>query len=174
MCSVVFNWHWDKSCIHFQRRIHTSCRPFVHCLLVPPIISRGAPCQATSVSEGRNYGWEMAGHFGLRFRLPRKSQGSLTCCKSATWDRWLYFPSEGSHAVNFFAQKIRRLWLGSSPRSWVPEASILTTRPPKPLGSIVQRIFYGVQLLMKLSSCYLEHSDSLRFNRELTEQLDGL
>jgi hypothetical protein len=33
----------------------------------------------------------MAGQFGLRFRLPRKSQGSFTYCKSATWDRRLYF-----------------------------------------------------------------------------------
>jgi hypothetical protein len=38
----------------------------------------------------------MAGQFGLSFRLPRKSQGS------ATWDRRLYFPSEGGHAVDFF------------------------------------------------------------------------
>jgi hypothetical protein len=43
----------------------------------------------------------MAGQFGLRFRLPRKSQGSFTCRKSATWDRRLYFPSEGTHAEDF-------------------------------------------------------------------------
>jgi hypothetical protein len=64
-------------------------------------------------------GREMAGQFGLRFRLPRKPQGSFTCRKSATWDRRLYFPSEG------------RLRPSSNPRSWVPEASMLTTRPPK-------------------------------------------
>jgi hypothetical protein len=44
----------------------------------------------------------MAGQFGLRFRLPRKSQGSLTCRKAATWDRRLHFPSEGRHARDFF------------------------------------------------------------------------
>jgi hypothetical protein len=77
----------------------------------------------------------MVCQFGLRFRLPRKSQGSLTCrCrKSATWDRRFYFLSEGRHAVDFFARKIRRLQPGSNPRSWVPEASMLTTRPPQPL-----------------------------------------
>jgi hypothetical protein len=32
-------------------------------------------------------GREMAGQFGLRFRLPRNSQGSFTCRKSATWYR---------------------------------------------------------------------------------------
>jgi hypothetical protein len=34
----------------------------------------------------------------------------------------------------FPAGKIRRLWSGANPRSWVPEASMPTTRPPKPLG----------------------------------------
>jgi hypothetical protein len=101
-----------------------SCRPFVHSLLVLPIISRGTPCQATwenSVSEGRNYRWEMAGQFGLWFRLPCKSQGSFTCRKSATWDRWLYFTSEVGHGVDFFGRKIRRFRLGSNPWSWGPE-----------------------------------------------------
>jgi hypothetical protein len=73
----------------------------------------------------------MAGQFGLRVRIPRKSQGSFTCHKSATCDRRLYFPSEGRHAVDFFVRKIRRFRPGSNPRSWVPEVSMLTTRPPK-------------------------------------------
>jgi hypothetical protein len=68
-------------------------------------------------------GREMAGQFGLRFRLPRISQGSFTCHKSATWDRRLYFPSEGRHAVDFFLRKILRLRPGSNPRSWVPETT---------------------------------------------------
>jgi hypothetical protein len=46
----------------------------------------------------------MADQFCLRFRLPRKLQGSFTCRKSATWDRRLCFPSEGKRAVDFFAQ----------------------------------------------------------------------
>jgi hypothetical protein len=33
----------------------------------------------------------------------------------------------------FFARKIRLLRQGLSPRTWVPEASMLTSRPPKPL-----------------------------------------
>jgi hypothetical protein len=47
----------------------------------------------------------MADQLCLRFRLPRKSQGSFTCHKSATWDWRLYFPSEGRHAEDFFALK---------------------------------------------------------------------
>jgi hypothetical protein len=31
--------------------------------------------------------------------------GSFKCCKSATWDRRLYFPSEGRHAEDFSAPK---------------------------------------------------------------------
>jgi hypothetical protein len=34
-----------------------------------------------------------------------KPQGSLTCRKSATWDRRLYFPSEARHVEDFFTQK---------------------------------------------------------------------
>jgi hypothetical protein len=89
--------------------------------LVPPVISRGAPRQATwetyVVKDG--IGREMAGQFGLRYRLPRKMQGLLHAAKEGML--WI-----------FFARKIQRLWPGSNPRSWVPEASILTTRPPKP------------------------------------------
>ena len=35
----------------------------------------------------------------------------------------------------FFRPKIWRLRPGLNPRSWVPEASTLTTRPPKPLSN---------------------------------------
>jgi hypothetical protein len=49
-------------------------------------------------------GREMTGQFFLRFRLPRKSQGFFTYRKSAIWDRRLYLPSEGRHAVDFFAR----------------------------------------------------------------------
>jgi hypothetical protein len=66
-------------------------------------------------------------------RIPCNFQGSLTCRKSATWDRWLYFPSEGRRAVDFFARKLGQLRLGLNLQSWVPESRMLTTRPPKPL-----------------------------------------
>jgi hypothetical protein len=72
-------------------------------------------------------GREMAGQFGLRFRLPRKTQGSFTCHKCVAWNRsFTSPPKEGM------------LWIfslrpGSNPRSWLPDASILTNRPLKPL-----------------------------------------
>jgi hypothetical protein len=52
--------------------------------------------------------------FNLQLRLPRR--------KPATWNRRLYFPSEGRHAEDFFARKIRRLRPGLNPPTWVPEA----------------------------------------------------
>ena len=59
--------------------------------------------------------------------------GSFTCRKFTTWNRRLYFPFEGRRAEDFFARKIRRLRPGLNPRTRVPEASTLTSRPPKPL-----------------------------------------
>jgi hypothetical protein len=38
------------------------------------------------------------------------------------------------HAVDFSIRKIRRLRSGANPRSWVPEASMQTPIPPKPLN----------------------------------------
>ena len=58
-------------------------------------------------------------------RLPRYIYESFTCRKVTTWDRRLYFPSEGRRAENFFALKIRRLRPGANPRTWVPKASTL-------------------------------------------------
>ena len=59
--------------------------------------------------------------------LPRNTQGSFTCGKSTTWDKRLYFASEGRRAEDFFSPwKIRRLRWGVNPRTWVPKASTLT------------------------------------------------
>jgi hypothetical protein len=48
----------------------------------------------------------------------------------------LPLPKEGMLWI-FPAGKIRRLRSGANPRSWVPEASTQTTRPPKPLIGIL-------------------------------------
>jgi hypothetical protein len=44
-----------------------------------------------------------------------------------------YWTKDGMPWI-FPAGKIRRLRSGANPRSWVPEASMQTPRPPKPLG----------------------------------------
>jgi hypothetical protein len=56
------------------------------------------------------------------------SYGSLT---STTWDRRLYFPSEGRRAADFITLKIHRPRPGLNPRTLGPVASTLNTRPPR-------------------------------------------
>jgi hypothetical protein len=80
----------------------------------------------------------MTGQFCLRFRLPRKSQGDFTCHKSATWGKRLHFPSEGRHAEDFFAL----LRPGLNPRTRVPEDSMLTTWPPRPLSTVYSSFYW--------------------------------
>jgi hypothetical protein len=72
-----------------------------------------------------------------------------------TLDKRLYFPSEGRHTEGFFARKIRRLRSGANPRSWVPEASMLTTRPTKPLV----RVLYGEEHLCREPGVLSDYSD---------------
>ena len=70
------------------------------------------------------------GTMGEKFPRILTKVGSFTCRKFTTWDRRLYFPSEGRRAEHFFARKIRRLRPGFNPRTWVLKASTLTSRPP--------------------------------------------
>ena len=98
---------------------------------VPSFISRGAA--HTKQLEGPLLGKEgtIPGIY-LAIRNSRKLLGSLTCRKAGTWDRFFYFPSGGSHVEDFYVRKTQRLRPGLNPQVWVPEASMLTTRPPKP------------------------------------------
>jgi hypothetical protein len=43
--------------------------------------------------------------FAVIWGGPHQMKGSLTRHKSATWDRLIYFPSEGRNAEDFFALK---------------------------------------------------------------------
>ena len=66
-------------------------------------------------------------------RLPLNIQGSFTCRKSTTWDKRLYFPSEGRRAEDFFALKNPMASAGSEPANLGSEGQHATYRPPKPL-----------------------------------------
>ena len=71
-------------------------------------------------------------NFASKFVIYGNLLGSFTCCKAGTWDRFFYFPSEGRHTEDFpDSRKIQRLRPGLNPRTRVPVASMLTTRPPK-------------------------------------------
>ena len=90
-----------------------------------------------------------------------------------SWDmgqilRFFYFPSGGRHAEDFYARKIQRLRPGLNPQTWVPEASMLTTRPPKPSGHVVKvhpfSFFYDWTALVGLDlltgEVWRSHSDT--------------
>jgi hypothetical protein len=115
-------------------------------------------------------GRETTGQFGLRFQLPRKSQGSFTCRNSATWDRRLYLPSERRHAVDFIARKIRLLLSGSNLQckwGWNRQCSetlafelqALVNSPEE----IIRRSERGERLKSRTSCCML-YLFSFKFN----------
>jgi hypothetical protein len=88
---------------------------------VPVIRTFQLPPQASPSSGRWNYGREMAENFA-KVATSMSLSRSFTCRKVTTWDRRLYFPSEGRRAENFFARKIRRLLPGLNPQTRVPKA----------------------------------------------------
>ena len=67
-------------------------------------------------------------------RLPRNIQGSFTCRKCTTWERRLYFPSEGRRAEDFFfALKTPAALVGFEPANLGTKGQHATSRAPKPL-----------------------------------------
>ena len=58
-------------------------------------------------------------------RLPRNIQGSFTCRKSTTWDKRLYFPSEGRRAEDFFTLENPTASAGFEPANVGTKASTL-------------------------------------------------
>ena len=59
-------------------------------------------------------------------------QGSFTCRKSTTWNRRLYFPSEGRRAEDFFALKNPTASAGFEPANLGTRGQHATPGPPKP------------------------------------------
>ena len=70
-------------------------------------------------------------------RLPRNIQESFTCRKSTTWDKRLYFPSEGRLAEDFFTLKNPTAWAEFEPANLGTRGQHATSRLPKPLTSRV-------------------------------------
>ena len=99
---------------------------------VPAFISRGATYH-TDERDLYQRRWKLlAMNFASKSVIHENPLGSFTCCKAETWDVLFYFPSEGRHTEDFpDVRKIQRLRPGLNPRTRVPVASMLTTRPPK-------------------------------------------
>ena len=56
-------------------------------------------------------------YFCLNAELNVTFRDILHACKATTWDRWIYFPSEGRCADEFFALKIRQIMFICLPNS---------------------------------------------------------
>jgi hypothetical protein len=121
------------------------CGLYAYCApldLVPPVISRGAPRPTTwetSVSVGGNYG---RGNGRFNFAYKCDFHGKCTDLLHAAMlrhgtDGFTSPLKEGMLRI-FVARKIRRLQPDLNPRTWVPEASMLTTRPLEQLICILQ------------------------------------
>ena len=122
------------------RFLGVGCHCFPPPLDVPTFVSRGLHVQATwetSISERRNYGREMAGQFCLWFRLPRKPRVLWHAAKTCDMGDGFTSPPRKA-CCGFFSP-------GSNPRSWVPEASMLTTRPPKPHPWMISIYYFNLK-----------------------------
>jgi hypothetical protein len=87
-------------------------------------------------------------NFAWNARLPRSIQGSFTCRKSTTWDRRLYFPSEGrlkTHSVINYWRRThskKRLPTGTraTPRTFFYRPSVYSRRKPNVILSVGVRL----------------------------------
>jgi hypothetical protein len=73
-----------------------------------PLVPPGAPRlrrERPLAEKGGTVGEKCPVNFAVKKRVPRYLKGSFACRKSATWDRQLYFPSEGSRAEDFLTLK---------------------------------------------------------------------
>ena len=99
-------------------------------------------------------------NFAWNARLPRSIQESFTCRKSTTWDRRLYFPSEGRRAEDFFALKNPTASARFEPVNLGTKGQHATSRPPKPLmDSFTEKcniILYEFPFLSSLYNFYLQ------------------
>ena len=100
---------------------------------VTAFISRGATHHTDALDLYQRRRELLPMNFASKSIIHENPLGSFTCRKAGTWGILFYFPSEGRHTEDFpEARKIQRLRPGLNPRTRVPVASMLTTRPPKP------------------------------------------
>ena len=76
----------------------------------------------------------MAGNFDRNLRLPHIHFFYMP----QTWDKRLYFPSEGRRAEDFFALKNPKASAGFEPANLGTKGQHSTSRLPKPLRYLLQ------------------------------------
>ena len=115
--------------MHCSRRLIVQTVVFSHSYLHRQV----SPPETLVVKGGSTWARNGRRILSENARLPHNIQESFTCCKSTTWDKQLYLPSEGRRAEDFFALKnptasaaVERANLGT-------KGQHATSRPPKPL-----------------------------------------
>ena len=66
-------------------------------------------------------------------------------------------------AEDFYARKIQRLRPGFNPQTWVPEASMLTTRPPKPSCFQAKSVIIQTSVSLVQVGVVIDWSSNLHF-----------
>ena len=78
-----------------------------------------------------------------KLRFSPYISGSFTCSKATTWDRRLYFPSEGRSAQEFFALKFPTALAGCEPANLGTKGQHATSRPLKKAYSVLTLSTYS-------------------------------
>ena len=115
--------------MHCSQRLIVQTLVFSHSYLHRQVSPPGTLVVKGGTTWARNGQWILPENA----RLPLNIQGSFTCLKSTTWDRRLYFPSEGRRAEDFFALKNPTALVGFEPANLGTEGQHASCRPPKPL-----------------------------------------
>ena len=116
--------------------MHSSLRLIVQTLVFSrSYLHRQVSPPETLVVKGGNT-WERNGRQFWRKAATSTHtlSGSFTCRKYATWDKQIYFTSEGRRAEDFFALKNPTASLGFEHTNLDTKGQHDTSRPPKPRG----------------------------------------
>ena len=98
-----------------------------------------------------------------RWILPEMPDWSFTCRKSTTWNRRLYFPSEGRRAEDFFALENPTASAEFEPANLGTKSQHATSRPTKPLlGPLLFNIFINSLCNVIKHSKYLLFVDDFK------------
>ena len=130
--------------MHCIRRLIVQTLVFSHSYLHRHV----SPPETLVVKGGTT--WARNGRWILseNARLPRNIQGSFTCRKSTTWDKRLYFPSEGRRSEDFFALKNPTASVGFETANFGTKGQHVISRLPKPLN-----ILYSMTTCIARCTC---------------------
>ena len=108
--------------------------PVIRTFQLPPpgVLHVWNDARRTPTAEGGNMG-EKLSRILPKVATSTSLLGSFTCRKSTTWDRRIYFLSEGRRAVDFFRPKNPAASAGFEPANLGTKGQHATPRPPKPL-----------------------------------------